>query len=67
MKLKNLDMLPKGRVKLMLINPSYSYFGVILGRDSNFIYLDTGDYMGVLAIQYNNILYIKQEKEKKEV
>ena len=59
--------LPIGRVKVLTINPSYPYKGLIIGRDSDFIYLDTGEYQGIMCIPFSNINYVQEVKKKEEV
>ena len=65
----NCIKLPVGRVKVLTINPSYPYKGVIVGRDDSFLYLDTDSvsskFMGVVIIPFTNINYI-QEVQKHE-
>jgi len=55
------------RVKVWVLNNlSFPYYGKIIGRDSEFIYLDTGEYEGVVFIPISNISKII-EVTKKEV
>ena len=58
------DSFLKDRVKVMLINPSYGYFGIIIGKDSEMVYLDTGDYQGVMGIPLSNISTISKADKK---
>lgn len=59
--------LPSVRCKVRLIFPDYPYKGVIVGRDNDFVYLDTSikedKCLGVICIPINNIRYVEELKE----
>lgn len=52
---KNFKEFINKKVNVVIINPYYTYKGVLIGNDDSFLYLDTGDYEGIVAIQMLNI------------
>lgn len=64
--MKNNSLLPKVRVSVRLISPDYPYYGFIIGRDTDFLYLNTGfgddKGLGVIIIPFINIAYIQEKK-----
>ena len=59
-----LTVVLEGRVKVVTISPVWSYFGVVIGKDESMVYLDTGDYQGVIALPLTNICNIVKADKK---
>ena len=60
-------LLPSYRVKVRLVNPNYPYYGFIIGRDSDFIYLNISqveDKEEIMLIPFFNIMLIQKEDKK---
>lgn len=59
--------LPSYRVMVRLISPNYPYFGFILGRDKDFLYLNISldsEKLDIMLIPFSNIMLIKKEDKK---
>ena len=52
------------RVKVVTISPVWSYFGVVIGKDESMLYLDTGDYQGVMGLPLSNVCNVVRADKK---